>query len=538
MLSPNEYPRRILVAVTGMSPQIVTETLYGLTVASPCPFVPTEIHLITTSVGAEKARLALLSDDPGWFHRLCKDYTLPPIRFDTNTIHTLTDAAGNPLDDIRSPEDNRQAADGITDLIREFTADPQSALHVSIAGGRKTMGFFLGYALSLYGRNQDKLSHVLISDPFESSIDFYYPTPDSRVLKLRDGRQADTSKAIVTLAELPFVSLRHGLPEDLLTGHASYNKTVEAARRALGPAALHIDLDARRIRAASKVFPLPPAELALLSVFARRAINSEPPLPAPPKETPELGKETQHKKLAAQMRLAHYLKGYGFQLNEGIARPSAERRHNELLQTLIGQIGSLEAPLGQLNFLAQEAEANKRLTINLSAQQQDSRNLVALLRNFELAGVLGVENGTIRFTSEQDRSFTNGGWLEHHVYQTISNLHGELGLRDKAANLVVVDQSEVKNELDVAFLARNRLFIVECKTARMDSARASKANDTLFKLSEICRCVGGLGARGMLASYHPLGDSERRLANALGIEVVVSGELTRLAERLKHWVNG
>jgi hypothetical protein len=30
MLSPNEYPRRILVAVTGLSPQIVTETLYGL----------------------------------------------------------------------------------------------------------------------------------------------------------------------------------------------------------------------------------------------------------------------------------------------------------------------------------------------------------------------------------------------------------------------------------------------------------------------------------------------------------------------------
>ena len=57
----------------------------------------------------------------------------------------------------------------ITNLIRAFTADPESALHVSIAGGRKTMGFFLGYALSLYGRAQDKLSHVLVSPPFESS---------------------------------------------------------------------------------------------------------------------------------------------------------------------------------------------------------------------------------------------------------------------------------------------------------------------------------------------------------------------------------
>ena len=72
----------------------------------------------------------------------------------------------------------------------------------------------------------------------------------------------------------------------------------------------------------------------------------------------------------------------------------------------------------------------------------------------------------------------------------------------------------------------------------MDSARASKANGTLFKLSELCRRVGGLGTRGMLASYRPLGDAEKKLAKALGIEVVASGELTRLSERLRRWVNG
>ncbi len=249
--------------------------------------MPTEIHLITTRSGAEKARLALLSDEPGWFHQLCRDYALPPIHFHADTIHVLEDAAGQPLDDIRSPEDNRRAADGITALIREFTADPDCALHVSIAGGRKTMGFFLGYALSLYGRSQDKLSHVLVSAPFESSIAFYYPTPMSHVLELPGGRLADSASAEVTLAELPFVSLRHGLPEALLTGRASYNETVEAARHALAPAELQIDLASRQVRAAGKVFPLPPAELALLSVFARRALRGQPPLPAPDKELPD-----------------------------------------------------------------------------------------------------------------------------------------------------------------------------------------------------------------------------------------------------------
>lgn len=249
-----------------------------------------------------------------------------------------------------------------------------------------------------------------------------------------------------------------------------------------------------------------------------------------------LGKQTQRKKLAAQLRLPHYLRGYGFRLEEGIERPAAERRHNELLQTLVSQIGSLEAPLGQLNYLAQQAEDSHRLHIELNPEQQKNRNLEALLRNFESAGVLQVDRNKVQFASEQDRSFTKGGWLEHHVYRSISALHGELELRDKAANLVVVDESGVKNEMDIAFLARNRLFIIECKTARMDNARASKANDTLFKLSEICRRVGGLGTKGLLASYRGLAEPEMKLAKALNIEVVFGAELNRLDQRLKQWV--
>jgi CRISPR-associated protein (TIGR02584 family) len=59
--------------VTGLTPQVVTETLYALAVQRQPPFIPTEIHLLTTAEGAEEARLGLLSADPGWFHRLCRD---------------------------------------------------------------------------------------------------------------------------------------------------------------------------------------------------------------------------------------------------------------------------------------------------------------------------------------------------------------------------------------------------------------------------------------------------------------------------------
>lgn len=279
--------RRILLVATGLSPQVVTETLYALAVQQKPAFIPDEVHLLTTAEGAQRARLSLLSDEPGWFHRLRRDYQLPEIVFDADHIHIVPAADGSPLPDIRSPEDNECAADFITETVRRFTQERHTELHVSIAGGRKTMGFYLGYALSLFGRSQDTLSHVLVSEPFESSWEFFYPTPYSRVLATSNHKLVDARDARVTLAEIPFVSLRHGLPEHLLNGRARFSDTVAAARTALSPPELVLDLTARRVRASGKVITLPPAELAMLAAFARHAQCGLPALPAPDKNAPD-----------------------------------------------------------------------------------------------------------------------------------------------------------------------------------------------------------------------------------------------------------
>jgi CRISPR-associated protein (TIGR02584 family) len=97
-----------------LSPQIVTETLYALTVPGEPRFVPTEIRLLTTAEGAERARLTLLSEEPGWFHRLRQDYGLPEIRFTLDSLHIFRDAEGRLLRDIRTPADNEAIADAIT----------------------------------------------------------------------------------------------------------------------------------------------------------------------------------------------------------------------------------------------------------------------------------------------------------------------------------------------------------------------------------------------------------------------------------------
>lgn len=237
-LAPRQFERRILLLVSGMSPQIVTETLFALSQAQPA-FLPTEIHLISTIIGAEQARLNLLSG-PKHFACLCQDYGLDANTFSAERISVIQDSTGRELADIRTPAENEATANFITNKVRELTTDAEAALHISIAGGRKTMGYYTGYALSLFGRPQDRLSHVLVSEGYEGLNDFYYPTPHSRTIHDRNGKALDTAKAQISLAEIPFVRLRNGLPKSLLNGAHSFGQTVELANKATEKARLKL----------------------------------------------------------------------------------------------------------------------------------------------------------------------------------------------------------------------------------------------------------------------------------------------------------
>lgn len=274
--------RRILLAVTGLTPQVVTETLYALACSpqhAESVWVPDEVHLITTATGAENARLNLLQGK-GWFHRLREDYALPPIQFDVSHIHVLKDELGQPLEDIRTQAHNTCAANFITEMVRSFTCDPASALHVSIAGGRKTMGYYLGYALSLYGRVQDSLSHVLVSDPFETNRDFYYPTPYDFPIHVRRGDReltVDARNARVDLAAIPFVRLREGLPPRLVEGAAGFTEAIERANRGLESPLLRLEMQTGKVLADDAELALSDTEFLVLVWLAERLLKGVEP---------------------------------------------------------------------------------------------------------------------------------------------------------------------------------------------------------------------------------------------------------------------
>jgi CRISPR-associated protein NE0113 (Cas_NE0113) len=111
------------------------------------------------------------------------------------------------------------------------------------------MGFYLGYGLSLFGREQDRLSHVLVSPEFESHREFFYKPPKAQTLYGRimvgaivDERPISTADAKIWLAEIPFVRLRDGLTKELLEGKITLTHAVRAIQASLPISDLMVDL--------------------------------------------------------------------------------------------------------------------------------------------------------------------------------------------------------------------------------------------------------------------------------------------------------
>ncbi|MEJ5234050.1 MAG: CRISPR-associated ring nuclease Csm6 [Geminicoccaceae bacterium] len=273
---PETFPRRVLLCVVGLTPQVVTETLWALAVARRPPFAPTELQIVTTAKGAEWIELVLLSGRR-MLDALARDH--PGAGLDglaeRTTVHQVRGSDGAPLSDIASLEANTALADLLVEVVRNLTADPAAALHVSIAGGRKTMGFLAGYALSLFGRPQDRLSHVLVDPAFEQHPEFFWPPPEPVVLigQGRDQKPIRTDRCNLVLADIPFVRLREGLPQDLLAGRASFQEAVDRLQERFRPAELVIDLPAARVRAHGREIACPPIECAFWAWLAERRLE-------------------------------------------------------------------------------------------------------------------------------------------------------------------------------------------------------------------------------------------------------------------------
>lgn len=267
---PETYPRRALVAALGLAPQIVTETLWALSVQQG--WHATELHLVTTVEGAAMARAVLMGEGgslAALWAALKRPLPLPPV-----TVHVI--GGSSPLNDIDSAADNAMAADLFARVIRDLANDGACAIHVSIAGGRKTMGFLAGYALSLFGRRQDRLSHVLVPLAFQNLPDFHFPPVEPRQVSGASGQPMSSTDATLVLADIPFVRLRASQSAALLSGSLSFLQAVTIVQDALKAPVLRIVVHERRLECGGTSVTLTPINLAFAIWLARRCRDHGP----------------------------------------------------------------------------------------------------------------------------------------------------------------------------------------------------------------------------------------------------------------------
>jgi CRISPR-associated protein (TIGR02584 family) len=283
---PNTQPqRKILLAVAAKSPQIITETIYALANQAE-PWIPTELHIITTGRGARNIQQDLSRDGANWLERLCQDYHLPRIELANEHLHVITDSQQQVLEDIRNTADNACAADYITQKTRELTADPHSSLYASLSGGRRTMTYYMGYALSLFGRPQDRLLHVLVEDEYFFNKEFYYPPPHSKQINCPNGSTVDAAHIEVTLAELPFLRLRETLPTELFSGAQRFTDIIAATQAQIIAPRVQFNWATHELICGETPMKMPPAQLAFYVWMLERKASQLAPIPWSSKEVP------------------------------------------------------------------------------------------------------------------------------------------------------------------------------------------------------------------------------------------------------------
>lgn len=210
----------VLFAVLGMSPSVLTETVWALARA-PTPVLPDRVVVLTTTAGREALERQLFMPEEarlcGW-ERLVKAIgkrglsVEGRLKFGVASDHVRlfpAPSGKSDLADIATTADNDAAADFILREVRAFTENPATAVLASIAGGRKTMGALLMSCMSLLGRTRDRVLHVLVNAPFDGPLDPPFLFPEKGVAhRLRDGSSVRSADAKVELIDVPFARMR------------------------------------------------------------------------------------------------------------------------------------------------------------------------------------------------------------------------------------------------------------------------------------------------------------------------------------------
>jgi hypothetical protein len=218
-----------------------------------------------------------------------------------------------------------------------------------------------------------------------------------------------------------------------------------------------------------------------------------------------------------------YLLSHGYEVISQSA-PLSSAACKDMIKDWVA--GDKKEAIGTLNYIASRGN-ERNLTIALERNEASTGNPVcSLLDDLSRVGLIEfVTDEKIRFISEEARFFANGGWYELYIcmlLQAVNKKHfsgkGKVITSLKVRPLQKT-KKEIKNEIDVAYLLNNRLYLFECKTANL-SSKNGRADEAIYKLGTLLSSVGGLHAKGSIMSYRDIDLIDKERAQLLNISIV------------------
>ena len=221
--------RVVLISVVGMSPAVVTESIWGLHQERP-ELVPDEVVVYTTRLAWENLHKAMFSEQAGtsvWAdlqQKVGREITLRKRIFEDNQ--------GGELPDIVTSADQELVADQLLRGIRELKNPQQGECRVvaSVAGGSKSMSALMYAAMSLGAAADDMITHVLADETATSCPAFFFPAQQQQELVNRKGEAFTAAKVQIDLAEIPFVPLAALVKNSDFNSSGGFRQLVERAR--------------------------------------------------------------------------------------------------------------------------------------------------------------------------------------------------------------------------------------------------------------------------------------------------------------------
>jgi hypothetical protein len=242
--------------------------------------------------------------------------------------------------------------------------------------------------------------------------------------------------------------------------------------------------------------------------------------------------------LADRVKLPHFLLAHGSKITSQ-GNVSVLPKYREFAEHLIEHLDYYTKAITTLNWYAAHSSDKSSPELKSNHQQWDA--LIDLIERLQSIDILSYNSKCLWFKSKEDKHFANGGWLEQYVYAELLQIRQQIPeIQDIAQSINVARQingQTIYNELDVACLCNNHLYVIECKTRHLDRQSSRVGTETLYKLDSLKELLGGIYGLGMVVSYKTMSAADKHRAADLGLEVCDGPNLQNLRSRISQWLS-